>query len=126
MANEQKIQKEILDYLKLIGIFAWRNYNGPMIVSSGSKAARVKNPVAGSPDIMGILPCGLALQIEVKEHAKSPRSERQIDWINRAKKCGAVAMFAWSLDQVKKAVGCCPNCPPDFVCGDSTDARRLD
>jgi len=105
--SEQEIQKSILDYLKHAGIFAWRNFNGAMRVKGGK---RVKSLANGSPDLMGVLPCGISLMIEVKADSKAKKSKEQIEWIVKAQKNGAIAFFSSSLQTVRHYLDECTLC----------------
>lgn len=108
MASEQQIQKQIIEYLHSVGVFCWRNFNGAMIVKGGR---RVKSLANGSPDIMGVLPCGKSLQIEVKAHCKANRRKEQVQWIVKAQKNNALAFFAHDLETVRHYVEpCLSNC----------------
>jgi hypothetical protein len=96
--KESDIQRAILDYLRACGIWCWRSYNGPTIHRQGVFSKEM-NP--GMPDIMGVLPGGTSLQIEVKK-PKGVRSVDQISWIEKAQQHGAVAMFAESVQDVER------------------------
>ena len=90
--KESEITKEIRRYLDLKRIFHWKNWQGPM---SG---------VNGVSDIIGILPGGRFLAIEVKtDRGKAtPKQERFIEEINHG---GGLAFVARSVEDVMKKLG---------------------
>ena len=106
--SEQAIQKSIIEYLHSVGIFCWRNFNGAMRVQGGR---RVKSLANGSPDVLGVLPCGVMLGIEVKKNSKAKRRPAQVKWVIDAQASGAMVFFAHNLETVKHYV-----CP--CLCGD--------
>lgn len=84
--KEKEITTQIRNVLKLYGVFHWKVFQ-----SLGS--------TPGVPDILGILPGGRMLAIEVKtERGKlSPHQERFIKNINDN---GGLAFVARSFDEV--------------------------
>lgn len=92
--KEQEIQKQCLTYLVASGYFAWKNHMGGMKVGG----AKVKNPAAGSPDLMAIKD-GKFYAIEVKT-ATGKVSEHQYKWLMKAHQHGAIAMVVRSLDDL--------------------------
>jgi len=105
--KEQEIQRQCLDYLSLIGFFAWKNHVQGMRVGGGKT---VKNPAAGSPDILAIKG-GKFYCIEVKT-PKGKLSERQYIWLQRAHKHGAISMVVKSLDDL---IYCINNVPEKMI-----------
>lgn len=86
--KERDITLQIRNYLKAKGIFHWKNWAG-----LGSQK--------GVPDILGVLPGGKSLMIEVKTR-KGVVSEEQKAFIENAKKLGALVFIARSMDDVIK------------------------
>jgi hypothetical protein len=84
--KEADITRAIKDYLNLKGIFHFKHWGGPI----GEK---------GIPDIIGVLPGGRALYIEIKS-AKGRCSHEQVIFLMNAEKSGALAFVAHSLDNV--------------------------
>lgn len=84
--KETDITGAIKDYLELKGIFHWKNFGGPL----------AKKGVA---DILGILPGGRFLAIEVKT-AKGQLSLEQGLFLMDITKNNGVAFVAHSLDEV--------------------------
>jgi hypothetical protein len=85
MSEENNIQRQILEWLKLNHIEAWRNNTGRRGgVSYGKK---------GLPDIIGYLPDGRFLGIEVKSK-NGKISKEQNEFIQRAKESSALCFVA--------------------------------
>lgn len=100
--KESEIQKQILDYLKFLKIFCWRNntvgiYNKKLnrYVKSGSGTMK------GVGDILCCLPDGKLCSIEVKRPNKLPTKEQR-EFMNEINKRGGLAFVASSLDDVIK------------------------
>jgi hypothetical protein len=107
--KESDIVREILEYLKANDVWAWRNPNGGVSHHGGNVKARTPTP--GAPDIMGILPCGRSLQIEVKLPKKGVVSDAQAKWIMKAMSNNAVAFIATCVGDVYRIlVSACDNC----------------
>ena len=91
----------ILEYLILRGAYAWRNNSGAARVegNSNQRGRFIRYGKKGSGDILGILPNGKFLSVEVKAGRDRLRPEQQefMDDINIR---GGVAMVARSLDDV--------------------------
>jgi hypothetical protein len=85
--TEKEITSEIRGYLNFKGIFHWKVWQGPM--SKG-----------GISDILGILPQGKLLAIEVKTR-KGKASPNQQAFIEIIKNRGGVAFIARSVDDVR-------------------------
>lgn len=92
---EKDIQKQILEYLPYIGIFAWRTNSG--VIFYGGHAHRMAPP--GTADIIGIMPDGRFLGIEVKR-PKGVVSAVQKEFLEKITSRGGVAFVAYSLDDV--------------------------
>jgi hypothetical protein len=97
--KETEAQRAILDYLKLIGIFCWRANN---IASPGKDGAfRKFAGMPGMADILGILPGGRFLAIEVKSETgkATPNQLKFGEAINRN---GGLWFEARSVADVQK------------------------
>lgn len=103
--KEKDIQAQILQYLAYRGIFAIRLNNTPIFdVKRGIFRRMPKYTPRGVPDIFGILePNGRTLLIEVKTD-KGRLSPSQKDFLDEAKKCGALAFVARSIEDVEKNI----------------------
>lgn len=84
--NESQLTKLIRDYLKLKGVFHWKQHQG-----LGS--------TKGVPDIIGVLKGGRSLFIEVKT-SRGTVSPEQENFLNNARALGAKAFVARSVDDV--------------------------
>lgn len=102
---ENDIQNSILIYLNMVGIFAWKNKSqGTFDPSRGIfRKAKGKHTINGTSDILGILPGGRFLAIEVKRPSTrkqtTPDQRRFIEEIN---KNGGLAFVACSMTEVKE------------------------
>lgn len=94
---EKDIQKQILDYLKIRGIFHWRNNVGAGKLQGGRF---VQFGVAGAPDIFA-LHKGVSYGIEVKRPGKK-QSELQKYFGDRMNEAGGHYQVVFSLDDVMK------------------------
>lgn len=93
--TEQAVQKDILSYLKIRGIVAWKNH---------IDRRRYQVGMVGAPDIVGYLPGGRFLAIEVKRPKGGSVSAAQDEWIERAMIAGCCAFVARSVDEVREIV----------------------
>lgn len=94
--TETQIQNQILDYLALRKVFAWRN--NTRVVRLGGRL--VKMGARGSPDIIGVLPGGMFLAIEVKKPGELP-STHQREFLSRLAQEGAVTLVASCVEDVQ-------------------------
>jgi hypothetical protein len=94
--SESATQRAILDYLEAIpSIYVWRNNTG--VARTGGRHVRYGH--VGSGDILGVLPGGRMLSIEVK--AKDGNlSREQREFAVRMLELGAVCFTARSVDDV--------------------------
>ena len=83
---EKEITREIMYVLREYGAFVWKNWSGPM----GRK---------GISDILGVLPTGQMIAVEVKRPGGRPTKE-QIIFIEDIRRCGGLAFVAASVDIV--------------------------
>lgn len=104
MANksEQALQKGILQYLKLKGIFAWKNHSTG-IYDTKRNVWRTNTSIKGVSDILGIMPEGRLLAIEVKTKPNRP-SGHQVEFIRNITEMGGLGFIAYSLDDVVKHI----------------------
>ena len=94
---ESEVLKQCLEYLQLHGIFAFRNNTGAL--KSGRRFIHFGYP--GSSDILGILPGGKFLAVECKREKGGKLSDLQIDFLNRIKENGGVAVCVHSVEDLK-------------------------
>lgn len=95
MTPEGQVQSEILEYLRARGIFHWRSNNGAI----RAHGRMIQFGKIGASDILGIMPDGRLLAIEVKAAGKYPTTAQAI-FINDIKARGGVAFVAWSVQDV--------------------------
>jgi hypothetical protein len=84
--SEKEIKTEIKKYLKGRGIFCWNEWQGQFSVK-------------GVPDLIGILPGGRLLGVEVKR-AKGTLRPEQEEFITKINRCGGLAFVARSVTEV--------------------------
>lgn len=107
--KEREIQKQILEYLNLIGWSAWR-FNSGATKTPGGGFVRF-NTARGCSDVIGIIPGGWFLAIEVKRPGNKPTPLQQA-WLDEVREAGGLALVAVSVDdlrtQLRKAGHACP------------------
>ena len=102
--SENEIQNSILQFLKFKGVVAWRNNNGSTYdAKSGQHRRKNKwEKLWGSPvDILGIMPDGRFLAIEVKKTEKLKPSKEQQFFLDTINENGGVGFCAHSIECVK-------------------------
>ena len=98
---ERQIQTQILDYLKLRGVFCWKqNTSG---IYRKDRSAYIPSHTRGMPDICGILRGGRAFYVEVKRRT-GRLSEPQKEFLGRASTLGALAIVAYCVEDVEAAL----------------------
>lgn len=99
--NERDIQKAILDYLTLKHIVCWRSNSGTATADSRGKQYWIRLAPRGTPDIVGYLPDGRFLGIEVKKKGGIVSQEQQ-DFLDKVNIAGGLGFVAYGLDDVMK------------------------
>ena len=97
MRTEQEITRSIIRHLRACDCFVFKHWSGPM-----SKR--------GVSDLLGCLPDGRMLAVEVKRLGGKPTGD-QLSFIKDIQRCGGLAFIADSVDAVKSrldAVGVAP------------------
>ncbi|MCL2293794.1 MAG: VRR-NUC domain-containing protein [Spirochaetes bacterium] len=97
---EKTVVKECLEYLRLMGIYAWRNNTGAVKID-GNRFLNFGLP--GSSDITGILKGGIFIAVECKSD-KGKLSEQQKIFMAKIKEQGGLAVLAHSFKDVEKAL----------------------
>lgn len=110
LVNEDKVQAAVLNLLSLYGAFVWRNNTRVvMMPGRGGRPRPVRfGGLAGSPDVMAILPGNKFLGVETKKQ-KGPRgglrggkqSEEQIEWQRMCEERDGWYVVARSTDDVE-------------------------
>ena len=62
---ESEILRSCLDYLRIRGIFCWRQNSGALISTDKKRFIRMQD-ITGVSDIIGLLPSGRFLSVECK------------------------------------------------------------
>lgn len=97
---EREIQASILEYLHVKKIFCWRNNSGVNFLQNGQgKFRAIRIGLPGSSDILGVMPDGRFLAIEVKRPGKKPTPEQEA-FLHEIASRGGVAFVACSIDEV--------------------------
>lgn len=101
MQVEQGIQRTILEYLRWRGIFCWKNNTAGIYVKA--RNTYIPSHAPGVSDILGVLPGGRFLAIEVKapKGRVSPHQQQFIDSIIQR---GGLAFVAHSVQEVEKGL----------------------
>ena len=102
--SEKETQREILDWLADHGFWRWRCPLGGLKLSAGR--GKAPSPMAGHPDIAGILPGsgGRYFAIEVKTKGGRFRP-KQIEWAARASTEKVFYLVAYSIADVIREFG---------------------
>lgn len=109
--TEKELENLIIDTLRLRGIFCWKNQSVG-IFDPRTKRFRTttKRQLKGVSDILGIMPDGRFLAIEVKRPVKKPRSQEQlrkiasreqVEFIEKINENGGIGFFADNMDELK-------------------------
>lgn len=95
--TENQVKKSFQDFATQRGVFVWRCNSGSLVFNraDGSKAFLDLAPT-GTADVIGLLPDGRFLGVEVKRPDKWPTKE-QIAWMQRVNKNNGVAIWADNL-----------------------------
>ena len=98
---EKSVKTECLEYLKLMGIYAWNNPSGAVKVGDNRF---MSFGFKGSADIIGILPrSGRFIAVECKSD-KGKLSEAQERFLNKIKDMGGLAVVARSFKDIEKVL----------------------
>lgn len=99
--KESDIQRQILDYLRHRKVFAWRNNTRTVFVAGRP----LKFGIIGGGDIIGIMPGGRFLSIEVKApggNTAKKRAEAQGQFKATINESGGVAITARNVEDVMR------------------------
>ena len=97
MVSEATIKRRILVRLSELGVFAWNNPTGVATPLGSTHVVRYGNP--GAPDIIGILPGGRFLAVEVKTATGRQRPEQQA-WQRACEARGGLYVLARSVEDI--------------------------
>lgn len=110
--RESEIVKACLQYLRLRGVFAWRNNSGLHMAEYKGKARPIRFGAVGSPDIIGLIPgTGRFLGIECKRplgprggKAGSELTPDQLAFGAAVKEAGGLYVVARDVSDVELAM----------------------
>lgn len=100
---EKDIENLVLEWLSWKGIFAWKNQSVGVYDSRKKVYRKSKNKyhINGVSDILGILPDGKHLAIEIKTpQRKNTTSDDQQLFIDSINAFNGIGFVAWTLDMV--------------------------
>lgn len=97
--KELPLQHAIVDYLRIVKVFAWIT-NQPLMDGSTGRFKMYHRSSTGVADILGIFK-GRPLAIEVK-YGKGKTTPSQDSFLDRFRKEGGIAFVAYSIDDVIK------------------------
>ena len=102
---EKDVQKAIMEYLELSGIFCWRNNTGATkYEGKDGKSRWVNYGKTGSSDILGVVsPSGRLLAIEVKSPTGRVSAKQQ-EFLEEIDRNGGIAIIARSVEDVETAL----------------------
>ena len=98
---EHGVQLAILEFLAYKKIMAWRCNSGAAVFESNGRKRFVSFGRKGMSDILGILPGGKLLAIEVKAPKTGRVTPEQQDFLNDINRHGGCAFVARSVDDVQ-------------------------
>lgn len=101
---ETALKRAILDALAALGVEAWNSPAGLVKVRRGW----VHMAPEGTPDVIGYMPDGRLLGLEIKVEARAKahpdRLEKQAAWRERARRAGCVVAQVMSVAEAIEAV----------------------
>ena len=92
--SENTVKNDVMDYLKSMNIYHWRNNTG--------RRGKVNYGYIGSADIIGLLPDGRLLAIETK--CKTKQSKSQIEFQQNIEANNGLYILARSVEDVKRGL----------------------
>lgn len=101
--EEQVVQRDILHYLVMMGFYVWRAQSGGVFNprTGGFRLNRGVGRINGVADILGILPSGRFLAIEVKSK-KGQLRPCQEEFLENIRKRSGLAFVARSVEDVQR------------------------
>ena len=96
--HEKEIQRAVLKLLKDMGIEAWRTNSGMQVheATENSKRRVIRSAPPGTPDIIGWLPGGRFLGIEIKRPGERPRPS-QVERLQKINHDGGAGFWVTSV-----------------------------
>jgi hypothetical protein len=110
--KEADILQACLTWLKLHGVFCWRQNQGAIAGEYNGRRRFLRfTSMQGVSDILGLLPpTGRLLAVECKRKGKKPTPE-QAAFLDIIRQCGGVALCAHDIDELEQGLvsaGCWP------------------
>ena len=102
-ANEQQIKKSIADYLRLKKFIVINHRNVGIFKQDTKRYIPLPAGEKGVSDLIGCSPDGRFLAVEVKRPGGKATPD-QIEFLERVKASGGIAVLAYSLEDVLAAV----------------------
>ena len=99
--KESVLKRHILSYLSVCGIFAWNSRTTG--VWNAKTGHFIPSQCRGCPDILGVMPGGRIIAIEVKIKGNKP-TFLQLGFIEMINSKGGLAFVAYSLDDVETRI----------------------
>ena len=100
--QESKLQSSIVKFLTDCGIKIFRNTSGAFQDGRGGWIRYGLKK--GSADLIGVLPGGRFLSIEVKSSSTAPVRVDQLEWQKEIISVGGIALIVHSLDDLAEAL----------------------
>ncbi|MBY0525548.1 MAG: VRR-NUC domain-containing protein [Gemmataceae bacterium] len=103
--KEADILRDCLTWLKLHGVFCWRQNQGAIAGEYNGKRRFLRfTSMAGVSDILGVLPpTGRLLAIECKRPGRKPTPEQEA-FLDIVRHCGGVAFCVHSTIELEEAL----------------------
>lgn len=102
--TEAEIQAQCLAYLALGGFVHWRSNTGAArLPGKGGRTRLVRFGTPGVSDILGVLPGGRFLAIEVKRPGGKLSAE-QAAFLSRVRMAGGLALVVTSLGELREGL----------------------
>lgn len=99
-AKEKDVARAVAAYLAAAGIFCWRTNSGTQFVAG----RKIQLAPAGTADLIGCLPGGRFLGVELKRPVGGRLSPAQKAWIDAVNRLGGLAFVASSVGAVYEAL----------------------
>lgn|SRR3990167_5835796 len=99
--KESEIQKMILDYMRLRGIFCWKNNSVGIFKQSTGRYIKVG--IRGISDIIGITPQGRLIAVEVKRPGNHPTHEQK-SFLEQIKAKNGIGLCVHSLEELERSI----------------------
>ena len=123
--KESEIQREILRYLQAWGIFAWKAGVGAARAEHKGKARFIRFGEPGQPDIIGMLPTGQFLAIEVKRPGQRPTPLQQ-EFIRTVNRNNGLAFVSDSVQHTHETLRLSREGEPHAYLGQRQPAPRAE